>query len=454
MMVLTTSHRNICRAELRRGRHRVFSVMLVVLLAGQAAAQSFGAKDRAVVDVRSFGAKGDGNADDTEALQRAVDGGQRTVVIPAGNYVIRAALRLDSHTTIRAATDATIRLADSAGTSVDTYLVSNRDSAAGNTNLVIEGGIWDGNNQHNPRGDPAKMPCYTGVAMHFNNVRGLVLRNLVLRNPESFAIRAIHLYGFRIEDIGFDFSVTRPNQDGVHLNGFCERGVIRNLTALSPYATNDDMVALNADDGDPATYVFMQGMVNGPIRDIRIENLQAPSVFSFVRILSDKHPVENVMIDGITGGARFYVINMDRWRFPRGGGKISNVTIRNLHVHKMADNFSSQARAAERPLVHIQTAVQNFRIEEFAREAVEQPAAVTLLLDNGRRNRVRLAGITSAQREALLAASPAVSLHQFHLQSEGPMQDLALETDATVTLPSGGFTLLALDTLLPREDQR
>ena len=46
-----------------------------------------------------------------------------------------------------------------------------------------------------------------------------------------------------MENIGFDFSIPSNSQDGVHLNGYCEAGVIRNLRTLSQYATNDDMVA-------------------------------------------------------------------------------------------------------------------------------------------------------------------------------------------------------------------
>lgn len=401
-------------------------------------------------NVKQFGAKGDGIADDTAALQRALDGGRRIVVIPAGTYLIRAALQLDSETTVRADPNAVIRLADHAGNAVDVFLLKNRDETGGNHDIVVEGGIWDGNNEHNPRGQPEEMPCYTGVGMNFNHVRRLQLRDLVIRNPETYAIRAIHLYDFRIEDIGFDFSITRANQDGVHLNGFCERGVIRNLRALSPYATNDDMVALNADDGTGAAFVSQQGTVCGPIRDIVVEHLRAPSAFTFVRLLSSRHPIENVTISDIVGGCRFYAINMDRWRFPPGGGQIRNVTLRGLSVRKMADHFSTQARAAERPLIHIQSAVRNLRIEQFHRDAVEQPPAPTLVIENGRINRLRLEGLDSGQIAALNAASPQVAAAWFSVPAgsdaaAGAGRPLALNSAGGVTLPSGGFSLLTLD---------
>src|SRR4051812_46866327 len=83
--------------------------------------------DRAQIDAKQAGAVGDGLANDTAALQRALDGGRRTVRIPAGTYKITAALQVDSETTITADPRATIRLADHAGTGVDLFLLTNRD---------------------------------------------------------------------------------------------------------------------------------------------------------------------------------------------------------------------------------------------------------------------------------------------------------------------------------------
>ena len=53
------------------------------------------------INVKDTGAVGDGVVDDTAALQKALTGGGRTVVIPDGTYLIRAALLLDSRTTLR-----------------------------------------------------------------------------------------------------------------------------------------------------------------------------------------------------------------------------------------------------------------------------------------------------------------------------------------------------------------
>jgi polygalacturonase len=403
------------------------------------------------VNVKESGAIGDGATDDTAALQHALNGGNRIVIIPPGTYTITAALQMDSQTTIQADARAVIRLADHAGNNVNLFLLTNRDYATGNHHITVEGGIWDGNNEHNARGLKEQMPCSTGVAINFINVRQLTLRNLTVRNPDAYAIRACRLADFVIENIGFDFSVTRPNQDGVHLNGFCERGVIRNLRALSPYATNDDMVALNADDGAATDYPPQQGMVNGPIRDITIEHLRADSAFTFVRLLSHRELIENITVSDVAGGCRYYAINMDRWRFPEGGGNIHNVTLRDFTVRKMPDDFSRQVSANQRPLIHIQSAVHGLQLENIRRASDDLPAP-TLVLDNGQQNQLRLDGLTPAQETELRKLSPTLTPEMFRTAPDaGAEAHRVLEMDARrkVILPTGGFSRLKLDSKTP-----
>jgi hypothetical protein len=321
---------------------------------------------------------------------------------------------------------ATIRLADGAGTGVGIFLLKNRDEVAGNHDLVVEGGVWDGNNEHNPRGKTP--PCYTGVALNFVNVRRLTLSKLVVRNPDSFGIRGWRLRDFRMEDIGFDYTVLRGSQDGIHLNGYTEHGVIRNIRALSPFATNDDMIALNADDatGKPPfeRWVVCQGVELGPIRNITIERVRAQSVYTFVRLLSSTNLIENIVIRDVAGGVRACAVNLNRWRFPPGGGRIRNVTVKDLAVRKMPDAIRSSRTQERLPLIFIQTAVRGFRIENFRRDRDDLGEAPTLSIDDARSYRIRLEGAQGAPQTS---------------------------SQATATLASGGFSLLALDSLAPPE---
>ena len=86
---------------------------------------------------------------------------------------------------------------------------------------------------------------YLGVLMRFNRVKRLTLRGLTLKDPVTFSTQLGNLEEFTIEDIAFDHNLKRTNMDGIHVHGNSRHGRITNLKA----ATNDDLVALDADDG-------------------------------------------------------------------------------------------------------------------------------------------------------------------------------------------------------------
>lgn len=347
-------------------------------------------------DVRDYGAIGDGITDDTAAIQRALDGGDCIVTIPPGTYTVSAALKVEFATTIKAAPDAVIRLADGAGTHAGVFLLTNADPIGGNAHIRVYGGIWDGNCAANPRGEDGDMDGYTGTAINFINVTDLAVRSITVRNPEAFSIRLGGVEDFSVEDISFDHRIIRPNQDGVHVGGFCRRGVIRNLRALTPGTTNDDMVALNADDD--VERVLNLGMRRGPISDITVEGLHAEDAYTFVRLLSVTELIENITIADIRGGCRFYAINMNNWRFPVGVGNIRNVRIRNLSVHK-TDGSELAPSSPECPLIGIRLAVADLRIENVRREPDDDLPAPTLRIDNGRENAIHLDGATGEATE-------------------------------------------------------
>jgi hypothetical protein len=206
------------------------------------------------------------------------------------------------------------------------------------------------------------------------------------------------------------------------------------------------MVALNADDGAATDYSPQQGMVSGPIRDITIEHLRAESAFTFVRVLSYRQPIENVTVRDVKGGCRFYAINMDRWKFPPGAGAIRHVTLRDFDIRKMPDPVTGYATAAKRPLIHIQSAAQQLRIENIRRPEGDL-ATPTLVIDNAQKNHLRLEGLSTAQASDLLKASPAIKPENLAPAPATPAaQTLTLDEPAVVTLPGGGFSVLQLDT--------
>lgn len=325
---------------------------------------------------------GDGVHDDTAGLQAALDSRASIVhlPVPPAHYLISRTLALHSGQTLLVDREAVIRLADGARV----HMLANAPQRIRSRGITVQGGIWDGNNAHNPRGEDGEPGGYTGTVINFVNVAGLAIRDLTVRDPEAFSIRLGEVEGFTVEDIRFDHRLVRPNQDGVHVGGFCRVGLIRNLRALTPQTTNDDMVALNADDD--VERVLNVGMKRGPIRNITVEGLQADDAYTFVRLLSVTGLIDQVTISGVTGGCRHHSVNLGSWRFPVGVGNIHNVTLSDFNVRK------TPGGAADSPLVTIQLAVDNLRMENFRREPHDDLPAPTLLVENRHANAIHCEG--------------------------------------------------------------
>lgn len=252
------------------------------------------------------GLAGDGVHDDTAAIQALLDSRRTYVSLPAPprHYLISNTLRIYSNQTLELGPATTIRLGDGS----DCVMITNADHESGEENISLVGGIWDMNNEgqslteyqktRNWKGayEPSR---YLGVLMRFNRVKNLTLRNLVLKDPVTFSVQLGNLDGFTIEGIVFDHNLLRSNMDGVHVHGNSRHGRITNLKG----ATNDDLVALNADDGE----IFE--MSRGPIEDIAVDGIWARDGYTAVRLLSAGSPIRRVRLANIFGTFRFNAIS-------------------------------------------------------------------------------------------------------------------------------------------------
>ena len=321
------------------------------------------------ISVKDTGAAGDGIVDDAASIQAALDSGAPRVFIPFGDYLIGQGLLINSDTALVAHPHARLRFADGSGRGEQDFLLTNRDHTKGNANITVEGGLWDGNNPGNPRG-PDQPGSYTGVMINFTNVMGLTLRATRLLDAESYFVRLGKVSDFLIEDINFEINNFRPNQDGIHVSGYCEDGIIRRLHGLGTLTPNDDLAAILADDALHRAQ-NLNGAFNGPIRRIRVTHLRADSCHSFVRLLSVDHPIEDIEITDVEGGCRCCAINMDAAREcrvtlfedadrPDGVGSITNVRVADMNVHKASDT-------SHQPLIDFRTHADDFRIQRFRR---------------------------------------------------------------------------------------
>ena len=238
-------------------------------------------------------------ADATEMIQRELDSGKQTVELKEAFYLLSGTLKIHSGQTLIAGKDTHIQLAPNCSCP----LIAN----AGNDDrdITIEGGIWDyDNTSQAPNHWLGTDRIWTaeaydenaphGWVMKFRFVRNLVLKNMIIRNPASFSAVLSDIDGFLVENIHFEQTTWNPLplcMDGIHVNGNCHHGIIRNLTGK----TFDDMVALNADDS------WECSDSRGPISDILVENIVGSDAYRGMRLLSRGSAVENIRIRNISG---------------------------------------------------------------------------------------------------------------------------------------------------------
>jgi len=216
-----------------------------------------GAQAPATFDVRAFGAKGDGRALDTEAINRAIDAasaaGGGTVRFPAGTY-LSTSIRLKSHVGLFVDHGATILAADAGvapydepePNAADTYQDFGHSHwhnalmwGDGLEDVSIAGpGLIHGkglvrNHNNVPKGSGDK-------AIALKNSRNVTIRDVSILHGGWFAILATGVDNLTIDNIRID-----TNRDGIDVDA-CRNVRISNATVNSPF---DDGICLKSSYG-------------------------------------------------------------------------------------------------------------------------------------------------------------------------------------------------------------
>ncbi len=211
----------------------------------------------------------------TAAIQAAL-AKHNTVTIPARPqpYYLDAPIVLKSGQSLVADAKAEIRLKPG----INTCMVRNEHIVGAQNgpvpadvkpdrDILIEGGIWTtlGTSPDqwngNTRGRSAKEKDVAGChgVILLSNVRGVAVRNVVVRRSRAFGVHLSNCCDFVVEGMTFE----EHGRDGVHLNGPSCYGVIRNVRGV----TYDDLVALNAWEWLGYTPTF------GPIHHVLVEDV-------------------------------------------------------------------------------------------------------------------------------------------------------------------------------------
>ena len=330
-----------------------------------------------------FGIIGDGITDDSPALQRAILACGGYLELPAGVYLITRTLLLPSNIHIKLHPYAVMKLSGDIKRRAGEFLLANADARNGNENIIIEGGLWDGNccGTYNTKPDIFVPNGWSGSMFNFHKVKNLQLRDMTVMDSAAYFFRFCEVDGFDIRNIIFTGSNARPNQDGFHFCGGCRNGYIGNVVALNGQ-TNDDLIALNADDC--ITRVENLGLTNGAIENIKIENIVAEDCHTFLRMLSVDSPIRNIEIRNVRCGCRAYAINMDAARYcrtplfnekerPDGVGRIENVSIVGMVAF-------STAEKPDNALICCESNCKNVRLERFTRDLASDRSRCPLLL--------------------------------------------------------------------------
>ena len=276
--------------------------------------------------------KGDGVTDDALTIQALLDkGGHVYLPPPKAFYLIGQTLRIGSNTSLKLDRFTVIKL--KAGS--DCLMITNvRESE----NISITGGIWDFNNKNQAPNPVFGIDTnnftpyeeysyfaerYLGVAMRFFKIKHFFMTSLTIKDPVTFGFQMAAAEQFTVEDITFDYNDGNPvpaNMDGIHLDGDCRFGVVRNLKG----ACYDDLLALNADD-----------FHLGPISNIEIDGIFAEKCHSAVRMLSARSPISHIHISNIYGTYFQYTVGLSKfYHFDGCRGFFDDIVLTNIFASK------------------------------------------------------------------------------------------------------------------------
>ena len=343
-------------------------------------------------DVRAFGAKGDGQTQDRDAINKAIEAasaaGGGTVHFPAGTY-LTGSIRLRSNITLDLERGSVIEASPDPST-YDTAEINPSDlyqdfghshwhnSLIWGENLdrvaITGGGLISGKGltrgERSPGGDKA-------IALKLS--RNVTLRDFSILNGGHFGILATGVDNLTIDNISIDTnrdgmdidscrnvhisnsSINTPNDDAITLKGTHALGYARsseNITITNSLVSGYDVGTLmdatfkrtleRAPDRDGPTGRIKIGTESeGDFRNITISNV----VFDRSRGLAlesvDGAHIEDVTVSNITmrqvSNAPFFLRIGSRMRAPKGVeiGSIRRVSISNVNVYDADPRYGS-----------------------------------------------------------------------------------------------------------------
>ena len=340
---------------------------------------------------------GDGIHDDYPAIQEMIDSGVSEVSLPSPPkcYLISKTLTLPSNFKLTLPRFAEIRLMDMSNCPMisnkmvkdyaeripeefkriyngDHYYlwahVNMYSPDAITENIEVEGGIWNFNNMNqlaNPEQTHVREPYgYSGDGMLFYGVRGLRMANMTFKDPVHYGATFDRVSYFTIENITFDYNLGNPyavNLDGVHFDGNCHFGVIKNLKGTC----YDDLVAINAHEGS-----------RGDCTNITIDGIYSENCHSAVRLLAVQENIENIHITNVHGTYYQYGIGITKFYPGDASGHYDGIHLDRIYMSKAERRPEyMKGNGYIYPLIYVQNdlTVKNLVIDGVHRIEIDTP---------------------------------------------------------------------------------
>jgi len=324
------------------------------------------------LNVREFGAAGDGKSNDTGPIQRAIDAcaqqGGGMVILDRGTFVT-GTLLLRSHVELHLTSTAVLQGAgDLAQYRADpkvVYKLLNQSLlfAEGCEHVAITGqGTIDGQGKAFRNGESDPRP----VLIRLRDCRNVRLEGFLVKNAASFGVHPIHCRQVRIEGLRIESRV-QPNSDGIDVDG-CQDVFISNCNIHS----GDDSIALKTiERGAPCRDVVITNCIlssdcaairvgpdaveniervcasNCVIRDTRLNGIKIQ--MSFGAVMRDM-VFSNMVMDNVTGPIS---IRLAGWKLGAGNiwavfddsnwekGELRNILFENIRARVPADQIKS-----------------------------------------------------------------------------------------------------------------
>ncbi|WP_147534578.1 glycosyl hydrolase family 28-related protein [Bacillus marasmi] len=196
--------------EWRRNLVWIFPILLIPLLFLLKDNDFPEEKQISSLNVRTYGAKGNGTNDDTMAIQEALDQVKKSnkiiqVYIPSGNYKLTKTLKIYRNTHLILEENSIFLRSHNNSFMINGDYGDTYDGYNGNGNIVIEGGIWEGNILDYP-------DSYNAIGIA--RAKNITIKNVVFRDISSFhAIDLSSSENVLIENCKFlGFKDTTPNK--------------------------------------------------------------------------------------------------------------------------------------------------------------------------------------------------------------------------------------------------